>query len=546
MTTTTGPQVGVPPLQSLGFSKFLNKPWRDYQADVVSLIINSPKKFIIVEAPTGFGKSPAAMAASRLLPSVKTGRLDKHGDSIEAWQASTLTATKQLMAQYITDFPEAKEVKGRQNFPCTIERVTAGDALCTVLDLAAVDEQYHCVTECPYYRQKRIAAASPLVIHNYAYYLASSNYTHSFVDQKLLVLDETHLLDDMLMGFISSSARRTTCDRFNVTLPEADNRWTWRQWQQWASAYLDDVAEQLSAMSRYIETDVVARRNYKAGEALKKTMLFLSLAEAPWVAVKAADGFDFMPVWIGQYADKALYSHAEKVVCFSATILDPNTFCTVAGIPPDQADFMSVPSTFPVGSRPIYYAPAMDVKGGQHDDGYFQPLLDATYQTIREHEGDKGLIHCVSYDIAKQVVQHAPPDIKGRLVTHQASDRLAQYEQFRQRTDDAVLVSPSMKEGISLEDNQCRFIVVCKVPFPYLGSPQVKARMDSPAGRQWYAWKTMCDLIQMTGRGMRSETDHCAVYILDGNFRRVFLQMRQHVPSYWKDDLIDVYGALNS
>ena len=533
----------VPALRDLGFQHFLAKDWRAFQAETVEQILRTDKKFVVCQAPTGFGKSPTAMALARLILKTAKPRLKvNRSGEVEEWppQASILTATKQLQSQYVGDFGDAaREVKGRANFGCTIDPVPASEGLCTLSDVTDIG----CKGSCPYYIQKGMAEKAAIVIHSYAYFLNAANYAGSFTQQELLVLDEGHLLDDMLMSFISSSARASTCAAFQINLPSPGKVWTWDQWKSWATGYSGDLNDQLAVMEDRIEADLDVRRKYKAGVALSRTMDFLREAEEKWVCVPSTDGWDFMPTWIGQYANKYLYRHAKKVVIMSATVLNPEVFCKVAGISPDEMEFIDIPSTFPAGSRPIYYDPAMAVKGGQGADHY-RPLLDGVYDVMREHGGDKGLIHCVSYQIAQEVMNNAPADLRRRLMTHATADRLRQYDAFRLRKDDAILVSPSMKEGVSLEDDQCRFIVVCKVPYPYLGSPQIKARMDSQMGQAWFTWKAFCDLVQMTGRGMRSDTDSCAVYILDENFRRVFQQVKRHVPQYWKADLVDVRGAL--
>jgi len=61
-------------------------------------------KHVLLEAPTGFGKSPVAVAVVRTL-----------GTSY------ICTSTKDLQAQYNTDFPFIKTVKGKGNFPCLIK-----------------------------------------------------------------------------------------------------------------------------------------------------------------------------------------------------------------------------------------------------------------------------------------------------------------------------------------------------------------------------------------------------------------------------------------
>lgn len=509
-------------LSELGFSRFKDFSWREYQAELVSSVLETDKKFLVAQAPTGFGKSPDAMASIQLT---------NEASGNPKAQGAIMTATKQLQSQYITDFPEAREMKGRANFRCTEEPVSAAEAYCTVHGAKGLD----CVALCPYYAQKKAAERHPRVILNYAMGLNAMNYTGSFNKLELLVLDEGHLLDDMLMSFVQCSVLASTCAAFDVRIPTKGTGF--KDWKSWASVYVSDMQEQLDALLNKTEGNMQARRKYHAGKALHRSMEFLVSSEEPWVCVPSNDGFDFMPVWIGPYAERYLYRYAKKVLILSATVLDPNIFAKVAGIPPEDMEFVDIPSTFPVGARPIYYKPSMDVKGGKQARGFYQPLLNDVYDDIRHHKGEKGLIHAVSYNIAQEVIQNAPEDVRKRLVTHSTQDRLIVYERFRQRTDNAVLVSPSMKEGVSLEDDQCRFIVVCKMPFPYLGSPQIEARMKSSMGQGWYNWKTFCDFMQMTGRGMRSKTDSCVVYVHDGLFKKVFKAVEKYVPQYWKDDL---------
>ena len=65
---------------------------------------NSGYKYIILEAPTGFGKSPIAIAVALSLGS-----------------SYICTATKDLQTQYSNDFPYLKAAKGKNNFPCLVK-----------------------------------------------------------------------------------------------------------------------------------------------------------------------------------------------------------------------------------------------------------------------------------------------------------------------------------------------------------------------------------------------------------------------------------------
>lgn len=80
---------------------------RPKQLDVLHQIgeaINIGYKFIVLEAPTGFGKSPIAVALGRTL-----------GNSY------ICSATKELQTQYTLDFPYLKAVKGMANYDCLVK-----------------------------------------------------------------------------------------------------------------------------------------------------------------------------------------------------------------------------------------------------------------------------------------------------------------------------------------------------------------------------------------------------------------------------------------
>ena len=65
---------------------------------------NSGYKRIILEAPTGFGKSPLAVSFALALGS-----------------SYICTSTKELQSQYANDFSYLKVVKGKSNFPCLVK-----------------------------------------------------------------------------------------------------------------------------------------------------------------------------------------------------------------------------------------------------------------------------------------------------------------------------------------------------------------------------------------------------------------------------------------
>ena len=81
------------------------------------------KRFVVVEAPTGAGKSAIAVALAR-----------------EAKSAYVLTNQKILQDQYVTDFPDLAVMKGRANYDCLVAPNHAAAALHSRQALPACDE----------------------------------------------------------------------------------------------------------------------------------------------------------------------------------------------------------------------------------------------------------------------------------------------------------------------------------------------------------------------------------------------------------------------
>jgi Rad3-related DNA helicase len=108
---------------------------RDKQSFVLNEIaaaFASGYKHILLEAPTGFGKSPVAIAAGLALGS-----------------SYICTSTKDLQAQYSRDFPYIKVAKGKNNFSCAVKDdfIRNGTYKCGLCVSNNSSECYHTTAE---------------------------------------------------------------------------------------------------------------------------------------------------------------------------------------------------------------------------------------------------------------------------------------------------------------------------------------------------------------------------------------------------------------
>lgn len=199
-----------------------------------------------------------------------------------------------------------------------------------------------------------------------------------------------------------------------------------------------------------------------------------------------------------------------------------------------------VPMTFPVDNRRVWVTPVADM-ANKHKAESHPKMAVAVERLVNKHRDERILIHTVSYDLASVIVRHLLVTLggdKNRVMTYKgAQERDRIIEKYR-ATPRAVLVAPSLDRGVDFKGDDCRVVIVAKVPFPNLGDAQVKARMYSRGGQLWYSVLTVRSLVQMTGRGVRSADDYCTTYILDSQFvSNVWRKSRALVPQWWADAL---------
>ena len=107
---------------------------------------------------------------------------------------------------------------------------------------------------------------------------------------------------------------------------------------------------------------------------------------------------------------------------------------------------------------------------------------------------------------------------------------------------DLVLISPSLGEGIDLRGDLARFAIICKVPYAGLGDPWVKKRMSMD--QSWYGDFASKNLVQMTGRTVRTEDDWSTTYVLDEDFVKHVIRNQGRLPQWWLDSVRPADKAL--
>lgn len=480
------------------------------------------RRVVVVEAPTGSGKSAIAVTLAR-----------------EARSAYLLTGQKVLQDQYQRDFDDLALLKGRANYPCEVAPTHAAAAPCLV------GRSFPDCAACGYFRAKDRALAAPRALLNYAYFLHELTYQGGFGRRELLVLDEAHNAEAMLMAFVQAQFADAQLERAGLDLrlpafPEEEALF----------GFVEEIEPRLAARSRALEAeiadgglppdlelDALRLRQWLDGAARRVGWMLDSREEGvPWVVEHHLDargaGATFKPVSVAPFASELLFGHADRALLLSATVLDPPTFLRGLGVPPEEAAVIQVASTFPPERRPLVLRPVARLTR-HHLERDLPRLAAEVVEILRDHEAEKGVVHAHSYRIAGALLRALPPDQRARVVTHSdAAGRDAALEAHLTRPAPTVLLSPSMTEGLDLAGDLARWQVICKLPYPYLGDPQVAARRVAEPG--WYEWRTCLTLVQAYGRAVRSEDDHAVTYLLDADAPAFLQRQAARLPDWFR------------
>ncbi|MDG6990267.1 MAG: ATP-dependent DNA helicase [Nitrososphaerota archaeon] len=536
------------------------RPSQKDTLDEVDAALARSKRFIILEAPVGFGKSAIAAALCRHLGS-----------------AYLLTSTKQLQAQYSADFG-FPVVTGKSNFTCLVPTSRGTFPACSkgrceadwtltdcphFLTFDEYDEHARGVCRkdakcrhlkddklCPYYEQKWEALKERVMVANYPFFLSELSYTDDIRRRKLLVCDEAHDIEKQMVGFASFSLKASILGTYSVErndrpmIPDmgTDDAGAWTGPLEDAKKRLEKFID-ANTNDQGVQDRVASCKDTL--EALKGFADDLKAAPFNWVVngIKATanveDGasveeVDFQPLDISGYTSQ-LFASADIVLLMSATVFSKQVFCKSLGIPEDEAAFVKVgASSFPARNRPIKPLNSAQLNRSTMDAS-MAAVAKAVDEVMTTHAGERGVIHTTSYRQARYIMEHVSASNRARLSSTENVASRSNLLQVHGERDESVLISPSLYQGVDLRDDLSRFQVLVKVPFPDLSERRTRVKLEKDPG--WYDWQTALRLVQTYGRSVRSETDHAVTYVLDSNFTPFVGRHRDLFPEYFLEAL---------
>lgn len=535
---------------------------------------------IILDAPTGSGKSIVAIIIGGVLSEYfgKTGYI----------LISDLSLLEQYRADIEMYLPDWAVLKGQQTYTCIVNGLNFNVGVCKLKGLTSYSDIKckfpDCAPFCEYIVERERAMSAPVTVCTYSFWLMQQNYVKSkFIKQDMpapfdtrdfVICDEAHKLVSIVQNHFSPKFGKNDIEKFNAVIEEGitfnKDKESFKQEiedirksieitadkneiKSLLGKYLEKINE-LNKISNKLKIDIGAAaadsetgRMSKSEKSLIYTCDFISdhynkFDEYCSIIDKigsdfivkndsAGDGtMTFNCLNESYLLNKTFHSNCGKKLYMSATIGDPNTFAKENSF----ATFKSIklPIVFDYTNSPIFYVPEYKMSFKEKEAS--MPNVIKMIEGIMKMYPDKrGIIQTGSYTFAKQLFENISKEHKKRLLPYEDSASKQENLDTYKYSENSVLVGPSLVEGLSLNDELCRFQIIMKIPYPSLADKFVAAKQKfNPV---WYSETTSISMLQGVGRGVRNEKDWCVTFILDGCFSNLLHTAGNMFPKEFMD-----------
>lgn len=569
--------------------------FREGQHDIIRNILiayskwkegSSKKNTVVIEAPTGTGKSIIAMATSRCLELInQTGYI--------------ITSDLSLQDQYSADFKNRGLdygcVKGVDNYTCSMnnEKFSLGECQLRMMP-TKMRTSLPCYSTCGYYTARNKAVRSEVALLGYSFYLIQMNYVNrkiqeaieagedvdednTFQKRDFCFFDECHKVDDIVQGhfaariepafidklrsyneFLKKNALSTTV--LTIALSRCESAITDLDMSDDPDEWLEALKKICNVLAGFVKVskDVKVRAKSKfpisvAIPAAWKTngriadrikdmhckiqdliefFQDLGVPTTDLIRIKDGNDLEFHCADVSFLLKKHFHAQAEFKVMMSATVGDIDKFAKVMGIIPEEMEHHRMNPPFDYSKSPVvlFRNCQMDFR---NRDKNFPKAVGFIDKIITRHAGQKGIIHTGSHQFTEKL--YSMSDHQDRLLPYKTSQEKNTALAMMDMSDDKIVIGPSLLEGLDLKDDEARFVIFLKVPFQNLGSPLIQHKLKKD--NSFYSWKAAIAILQGAGRGIRNPEDWAWIYIIDSSFMNL-LRDPGIIPQDFKDRFI--------
>lgn len=533
--------------------------FRPSQKETIFSIIHSwqnKTKTVILDAPTGSGKSIIAMTVAGILSDI----YDEEG--------YILISDLSLLEQYERDieryFPDWAVIKGQTNYSCLENGLNFKLGTCRLEGCKSyydIQTRFSdCANNCEYMVKRKKSLEAKVVVCTYSFWLIHRNMGEeaSYPKKGFTICDEAHKLTDIVQSHFSPSISENDFQKIDHMAELAydyDESLSIHQTIQTIYSqmkYNDDKGTLFNAVESYsnvlarLENAIEKYKNDEISSKEKKSKIKAlndliysidwlhetSSGFSKYCGVISKCGVDSLvknPSSTGRsitfnsldetyLMGSKFVDKCKNIMLMSATIGDPNVFADYTKTS-DSFVAYKIPNTFDYTNSPIYFIDEYKMSYAEKERS-FPYLLNMVVRILSMYPDKRGIIQTGNYELAKRLYDYIPKPLKNRcLVYTNSSEKQDMIDTYKYSLN-SVLIGPTLLEGLSLDDELCRFQIIFKIPYPSLADAFVAEKMKNDY--EWYTNNTIISLLQGVGRGVRNEKDWCVTFILDACFRQIY------------------------
>jgi Rad3-related DNA helicase len=479
-------------------------------------------------------------------------------------------------------------LKGKSNYTCNqnFQPYTKGVCALRKISPSKADMTMPCADTCEYVQTYLRTIAASCKVLNYHLYLSYATYVgeHAIIgNSEAYVFDECHKIDDILDSF----ANITININFLTTLKASIDAISllYNEYYELTTSFYDVMAAKLSKMfiaaikggtdkeihdtcmdffkevtGMYNEHFIdlfeqvnTAVKSYKENQQLPMSLEILlsleswfnrcmfiqndiaSISPDKFVLAYKDDGvkqLTFANISTAERMQRYFFNHIDRPIVFmSATVGNAEYFAKHIGLNDDEYSVVDVGSLFDFSKSPIVAVHPLISTAARNRETALPEIVQRVDDILDAHDSHNGVIHCSNKQIATYIMHNSKH--KERLLTYANAQGKQEIINKLNKDTNYVMVAFSMEEGVDLYDDLCRFQIIAKLSWAYIGDLLVSRKMSVyPA---WYTMSTLNSTLQTFGRGNRHVNDYCINYVLDTSVSKIAHSMDVTTASRFKD-----------
>lgn len=551
--------------ENIGFRSRDNQV--EYVSEIINALINENIQDVILNAPTGTGKSIIAAAAAETLALLD---IDKN-----PLASIILMHNNALVKQYSDTFssnPNFLMLKGANRYKCEVissqstdgENHSAEECIHYVM-LKHSHEMSKFLDECKTCEYLDVKSKKNLIRHlitNYSYYFVDRMFADNLQKRLVTIFDEAHTLNDV---FTEHNAIYLSVVRLNKIAEEITDHLKLGKTDVFLN--LKKIRDDLhsgklneSSYKKYLQplyhcyksiseqaNDEMIRNERNFHKFTKFSRLYKKYFN---LGCKVGDLLDYdyehvaqlnkeekelsiKPIFIGSMFNQVL-RYSRWNIFMSATITDKYMVKTLE-LDPSKVKLIQFPPNFDPDNKKIIFFKPLALNYNSMKQEETMQKLDKNVLEITKHHGtkkEKGIILTPSFAVTERLANYLRKYAsKIFIFEHERGQKLESIlSEFRDWDLPSVLLSPSMFEGIDLPDDASRFQIFVKAPYASLGDKRIKYILDNYP--DIYELITLKRIVQGSGRSVRSKEDFAVTYMLDVNIQRLWRSPQ----NIWKNE----------